>query len=193
VPALVVKQTQFALQVPQRLPEQPLKHPPLTQVNPAGQVVTHPPVEQHWPAPQTLQVPPVAQHTVPQAPLAHACPARQQALPQHCRPAGQQVVPQQALPAAQQTALPPVPQAATGHWQVPPAHTWPAGQAFPHPPQLALSVAVFTHVCPQAVCPLGQTQAQLPPTVWGGGQLFTQVPPHRVVPWGQAQVPAVVQ
>ncbi|HEY7033529.1 MAG TPA: hypothetical protein VH482_19490 [Thermomicrobiales bacterium] len=59
-----------------------------------------------------------------------------------------------------------------GHWQTPLAQLVPPKQAVPQAPQLALSLAVFTHWPAQRVCPLGQAHTPL-------AQL---VPPPQIVP-----------
>lgn len=72
---------------------------------------------------------------VVQTPLTHTCPAEQHA--------------------------PPHPVVPGGHTHWPPRHAFPEVQACPHAPQLATSVAKFTHCVPHAVVPAGHTH--LPP------------------------------
>jgi hypothetical protein len=47
------------------------------------------------------------------------------------------------------------------HW--PAAHTWPAAQMIPHPPQFRPSVAVATQAPPQLVRPAAQVPTHRPP------------------------------
>ena len=47
--------------------------------------------------------------------------------------------------------------------QVPVEHTCPAGQAWPHTPQLRLSVCTFTQAPAHVVCPMAHETTHIPP------------------------------
>jgi hypothetical protein len=90
-----------------------------------------------------------------------------------------------------------------GHVQLPAEHTFPPLQATPQPPQLLLSVCVFTHAPPQFVVPPIHVVEHVPlmhtwPVVHAIVQLpqciasvavLMQVPLQSVVPLGHAHAP----
>ncbi len=100
---------------------------------------------------------------------------------------------QQPFPAQQFPPEPGVPHSrgfAAGHGQLPAVHVAPVPHAYPHPPQLASSVTVFTQAPLQTVSVPGQTQLRLvhvapvaqtvahPPQLDGSLARSTQVEPH---------------
>ena len=61
--------------------------------------------------------------------------------------------------------------------QVPPEHTYPAGQTLEQVPQLPLSVLVSTQVPLQFISPDWQESEQVPPEqTWPAGQMVAQLP-----------------
>jgi hypothetical protein len=96
--------------------------------------------KKNWPRPFECFVwhAPFPQHALP--------PSQHWPLQPVAGPAGQlHVAPAPHVPPAQAMQVLPHGIWPVGHWQVPPEHVAPVGQAWPHEPQFCVSVANCTH------------------------------------------------
>jgi len=72
----------------------------------------------------------------------------------------------------------------------PPEQTWPAAQATPHAPQLALSVSRLMQASPHCCRPVWQLTAQTPAEqTWPAAQVLPQVPQFASSRWRFTQAP----